>query len=231
MSEAIKDSEESPNVTSTKDKLALVISIASFAVSAFTLTMNRLDAANAKTLADQKYASSAFQLGKRFSTSRVVYSQVHFGDAEKVAAAKKEALNFSRDAQAYAVSLDLNIDLASLIENDQYKNSILPEDPSTTIETRLTSNFGPSIAGKFLLGYWLAWLHINSQAAISAHPEYLPQFKKDYPHVAALVNKQLTALGLSNRLSKEMPDLEMGKRETLNAMQAAEDIFAKRGGF
>ena len=230
------ESAESPKATttsppvSTKDKLALIISLASLVISASTFAINRVDAANTKNLAEQKRAASAFQLGKRFATGFVIYVQTRVGDADAVATAKKEALDFARYAQAYAISLDLNIDLASLIENYKYKNSISPEDPSTTIETRLTANYGPSLAGKFSLGYWLTWLHINSQAALIAHPEYLPQFKKDYPKVAALVNDQLTALGLPNKLGKEMPDLETGKRETLDAIHAAEERLAKRGG-
>ena len=236
MPKAQSESAESPQATtpstpvSTKDKLALIISLASLVISASTFAINRVDAANTKNLAEQKHAASAFQLGKRFATGFVIYVQTRAGDADAVAAAKKDALDFARYAQAYAISLDLNIDLANLIENYRYKNSISPEDPSVTIEARLATNYGPVLAGKFSLGYWLSWLHINSQAAHIVHPEYLPQFKKDYPKVAALINEQLTALGVPNRMPKEMPDLETGKRETLDAMHAAEKRLAKRGG-
>jgi hypothetical protein len=206
---------------SRKDKLALAVSTVALLISGSTLLLNRWDKHQSDRRLEAKTSYAAFQLGKRFANAFVIYVHTREGAPKAVAQAKEEALAHARQAQAYAETLDLRMDLAELIARYRYDDSqVIGEVPVTTIETRLEANHGRELSRKFAVAYWLAWLRFNAQAAIVAHPDNLPAFRKDYAVLARMINQDLAALGLGERLSAEMPDLETGKAETLKALDA-----------
>lgn len=214
---------------SRKDQLALTLSLVALLVSASTLALNRWDQYKSKIEQETKASYAVFQLGKRFGTAFLVYVYTREGDPMKVDAAKEEALSFARQAQAYAETLDLRMNLAELVSTYRYKNQIIHDAPFSAIETRLEANYGRDLSGKFAVAYWLTWMRFNAQAAIKAHPEYVPQFKKDYPKVAQLINTYLAAMGLSERVSEQLPDLDTGKRETRMALNAVDAKLDTKG--
>ncbi len=212
-----------------KDRLALILSLFSFVVSGSTLYLNRSDA-GAKLEADRAKASyEAFQLGKRYATSFIIFTQVRNGDPVKVEAAKREALSFVRQAQAYSDSLDLRLELPELLQNYRYKDKIIPEDPFGAIETRLMGSHGPEVTSRYLLASWLTWLHVNGQVTLELHPEFKSEFEKGYPSVANIINAHLEAFRLPNRISKSMPDVATLKKETLDALEAVEQKLGGSG--
>lgn len=212
---------------SKKDRFALVFSLLSLVVSGFTLYLNRSDV-NAKIEAERAKASyAAFQLGNRYATSFIIFTQVRNGDPAKVEASKKEALSFARQAQAYSDSLDLRMGLPELLQNYRYNEKILPEDPFSAIETRLMGSHGSEVTSRYVLASWLTWLHVNGQVTLELHPEFKPEFEKGYPSVAKIINANLEAFDLPNRISKFMPDAATLRKETLDALEAAEQ---KLGG-
>ena len=205
-----------------KDRLALIVSLLSLTVSAFTLYLNRSDV-GAKLEADRAKSSyAAFQLGKRYATSFIIFTQVRNGDPVKVEASKREAISFVRQAQAYSDSLDLRLELPELLQNYRYKDKIIPEDPFSAIETRLMGMHGSDVTSKYLLAAWLTWLHVNGQVTLELHPEFKAEFAKGYPSVANMINSHLAAFKLPNRITKSMPDAATIKKETLDALEAAE---------
>jgi hypothetical protein len=213
-----------------KDRLALIFSLLSLVVSGFTLYLNRSDVRE-KTEADRAKASyAAFQLGKRYATSFIIFTQVRKGDPIKVEASKREALSFVRQAQSYSDSLDLRLELPELLQNYRYQDKIIPEDPFSAIEARLMGSHGPEVTSKYLLASWLTWLHVNGQVTLDLHPEFKPEFEKGYPSVAKIINAHLEAFKLPNRVSKNMPDSATLKKETLSALEAAEQKLDGSGG-
>ena len=212
-----------------KDRLALMFSLLSLVVSCSTLYLNRSDVAS-KLEADRAKASyAAFQLGKRYATSFIIFTQVRNGDPVKVDASKREALSFVRQAQAYSDSLDLRLELPELLQNYRYKEKIIPEDPFSAIETRLIGSHGSEVTSKYLLASWLTWLHVNGQVTLDLHPEFKPEFETGYPSVANIINGHLEAFKLPNRISKIMPDAATLKKETLDALEAAEQKLGGSG--
>jgi hypothetical protein len=210
-----------------KDRFALIFSLLSLVVSGFTLYLNRSDV-NAKIEAERAKASyAAFQLGKRYAISFIIFTQVRNGDPAKVEASKKEALSFVRQAQAYSDSLDLRMELPELLQNYRYSDKIIPEDPFSAIETRLMGSHGSEVTSRYILSSWLTWLHVNGQVTLDLHPEFKPEFEKGYPSVAKIINANLEAFDLPNRISNIMPNAATLKKETLDALEAAEQ---KLGG-
>lgn len=214
--------ERSADRISRKDRLSLTISIVALLLSSTTLVLNRLDAHRASNIKQDKASYNAYQLGKRFATSFVIYTQTREGDPASVKTTKEEALDHARRAQAYANSLDLKFEIADLISKHRLGNSLIGEGVTETIETRLRAEYGQQVTNKFSLGFWLVWLHVNVQAVAEVHPEYKPTFIKDYRKVASIINGHLAEMGIKRTIAVDMPDVESSKKSTIEIKDLVE---------
>lgn len=213
--------ERSADRISRKDRLSLTISIVALLLSSTTLVLNRLDTHRASNIKQDKASYNAYQLGKRFATSFVIYTQTRKGDPTSVETAKVEALDHARRAQAYANSLDLKFEIADLISKHRLGNSLIGEGVTEAIETRLRAEHGQKITDMFSLGFWLVWLHFNVQAA-EVHLDYKPTFAQDYRRVASIINGHLAEMGIKRTIAVDMPDVESSKKSTIEIKDLVE---------
>jgi hypothetical protein len=214
--------ESKPTSMSRKDFLSLVVSGCALAVSAATFGLSRREKAAERSKVRRRQAYEAFQLGKRFGSAFWMYVLTREGDQDEVAATREKALDFARQAEPYATTLDLRIQLDSLISRYDFKAKSQIEDPYTTLTTRLVGTVGQDVSDKFSVAYWLVTLKITGQAAFLKGGEKLGQFRNDYARIAPHINEELSNIGGGVSIGTSITSKDKMVSETQKALNHVE---------
>jgi hypothetical protein len=211
---------------SRKDLLTLLASAGALTVSIGTLGFAQWEKRLERRDTSRKLNFSAFQLGKGFASSLLLYIHTADDGGGKGTDLRKKAIDLARMTEIYAIPLDLRIPLEPLIIQYDSKATQPIQDPSSAIESRLVGALGQSVSDKFSTAYWLTWLNFMGRATFDKRPENIDLYRQSYANVAPHINEELANVGVKARIDQTASELKKVIEQTQRAL---DELQAKLG--
>ena len=214
-----------------KDRISLVISTLSLAVSLGTLALNRMDVSKAESKKAAIASFQAYELGDAIGRTFVSQAMTTVGDKQAIDRFKEQLATQARQSvQPIADRLDLRIDvgakLAAYDPNDEVFGSRVVEDLRRDVQAA----HGNSAARKLMLGYQLFYLYANTFVVQKEYPQDKSKLAAVYGPRAKAVNDELASMEISMRLPNEFDSFDTVLSSLMSATKAVRaKLAADRG--
>jgi hypothetical protein len=200
-----------------KDRLSLVISALSLAVSLGTLILNRLDAAKAGATKIATTSYQAYELGDGVGRTFVSHAMTTLGDKQAIDKVKEQLLDHARQTvQPIADRLDLRIDVASRMASADPRDEIFGARAIEDLRRDVEAVHGSSASRTFMLGYQLFYLYASTSVVKKDYPQDKAKLAGIYRPRAKAINEELASMKIVDRLPSELDSFEA----TLSSLMA-----------
>ena len=193
-----------------KDRLSLVLSTLSLAVSLGTLVLNRADVFKAEAKRNAVASYQAYELGDGIGRTFVSHAMTTLGDKQAIDQMKERLASHARQTvQPIADRLDLRIDISAKLTAYDPKDDVFSVRVIEDIRRDVEGTYGASVARKMMLGYQLFYLSANTFAVRKDYPQDKPKLANIYHPRAKAINEELARMEVSPRLPDELDSLDV----------------------